>query len=313
MTTRERVWMLGVALALAPAYARADADQDAAFQRGLELYAHGSYMDAIGAWEKLLASMGEQRGWKVLYNLGLAYEKVGDATHAIERLDAFVRRLAEQPGALGADLDERRQDALQRIRALKESNGALHVIAPPGDRVLVRIDAQPPRPADFTAYLAPGDHELETHLGTPNARKIRVKLEAGQSQDFRVPAPTPAPAPAPAPSPAAAPVPAPAHHPFPLGWALAGTAATLAAGAAPLVLGLRAASKRDDAAHLGAGNTQYESAMNDFGSARTAYYVSYAVPAAVLAVSIVVVLVKWNGTTEERTATAGCGGACARF
>src|SRR5262249_4157941 len=158
-----------------PTYARADADQDA-FQRGLELYEHGSYLDAASVWEKLLASMGEQRGWKVLYNLGLAYEKVGDATRAVERLDAFLQRLAEQPGAIGAELDERRQAAVQRVRALKESNGALNVVAPPGDPVVVRVDAKPPRRAGFKLYLAPGDHEIEVHVGTARARRVVVKL-----------------------------------------------------------------------------------------------------------------------------------------
>jgi hypothetical protein len=283
-------------------------------------------MDAIGIWEKVRASMGEQRGWKVLYNLGLAYEKVGDATHAVERLEGFVQRLAEQPGTMGAELDERRQDALQRVHALQESNGALRVLAPTGERALVRVDAQPPRAAGFTAYLAPGEHDIEIDPGTPRARRVTVTLRAGASQDFPVErAPPSAPH---TPGDASASTlgagvgvarageaaRAPEPRAFPTAWAIAGGVVTIAAGAAPFAFGLHAAAKRDDAARLGVGSTQYPSAVNDFTSARTVYYVSYAIPATTLALSTVFVLIKWSASGGERTALTPClGGACARF
>src|SRR5687768_11362158 len=67
-------------------------DYTAALKQGSELYEKGDKLGAIRIWERLLESLGEERGWKVLYNLGLAYESVGDPTRAVLRLDAFVKR-----------------------------------------------------------------------------------------------------------------------------------------------------------------------------------------------------------------------------
>src|SRR5579864_5604970 len=101
---------LSLALSLAPSFvaavARADPappppqaspEHDAAFKSGLAHFEQADYVGAIQTWESLLATIGEERGHKVLYNLGLAYEAIGDVTHAIERFRAFERQVAARP------------------------------------------------------------------------------------------------------------------------------------------------------------------------------------------------------------------------
>src|SRR5437763_15115372 len=107
-------------------------DYRAAFEQGLEAYEHGDYAGAAQRWERLLESIGQERGYKVCYNLGLAYQKLGDPTRAIERLETFAERAAKEP-TRDDDAEQRRQDALERVKALKSQHGALRVAAaPPG-------------------------------------------------------------------------------------------------------------------------------------------------------------------------------------
>jgi hypothetical protein len=55
-----------------------------------------------------------------------------------------------------------------------------------------------------------------------------------------------------------------------------------------VALGVRASSKRNDAAALGQGDTAYTSAVSDFHDARTLYYASYAIPGVLAAVTATV-------------------------
>jgi len=62
--------------------------------------------------------------------------------------------------------------------------------------------------------------------------------------------------------------------------------------ALPLGLLAVAGGKRDDAEALGAGHTGYADARSSYETARTAYYVSYALPAA-LGLTTAVVWLAW--------------------
>jgi len=91
-------------LLLVPLRARA-AEGGAELKHGSELYASGDYKGAIAVWEPLYQLLGEKSGWKILYGLGLAYEKTGDATRAVERFEGFTRHLADDPAALDQSLE----------------------------------------------------------------------------------------------------------------------------------------------------------------------------------------------------------------
>ena len=128
---RERALGLAFAFALAlgatVGTARAadtppSAEHDAAFRNGLDQFAHGNNAGAIATWESLLGTLGEERGYKVLYNLGLAYQAIGDVTHAIERYRAFVKQVGRRAD-VSSDLAGRAADAQKRLAPLIDRLG----------------------------------------------------------------------------------------------------------------------------------------------------------------------------------------------
>jgi hypothetical protein len=274
---------------LAPLSARAQesgVDYVAAMRQGTERYEQGDTLGAIQIWERLLASLGEERAWKTLYNLGLAYQKIGDPTRAVERLDAFVKRSSH---AEGKDLEERRQDASDRLKAIRATHAEIHVVAPrEGGVVLVRIGSAEPRPAGFVVFLAPGSHDVELDAGTSRAKVVKVQAVAGAVREVVVPTTTAEPGkdkaqPAP---------PAREERSFPTGWLIAGSAVTVASGALPLVLGLRTASARDDAASMSTASSRYPNAVTEFEDARQLYHLSFIVPAVFAVATAVIVVLK---------------------
>jgi hypothetical protein len=309
---RERARIaLAVALIAIATSSRADAraptpsadgiDYARAFQQGLDEFESGSLVTATQIWERLLSALGEERGYKVCYNLGLAYQKLGDATHAIERLESFAVRAGKDP-ARDTALEERRQDALERVSAIKASHGALQVAASPEQQlVLVRIGASDPRTAGFVVYLAPGEHEVELYSGTARARRVKVVLVAGSTKQLALEAAALAPRPPPA-----AALASPAH--FPTGWLIAGLAVTAASCALPLGFALDVKAKRNDAEALGSGHTGYVDAVSRFGDARTRYEISWLVPGALaLATAAIVIVQSLSGKAEATTARGSLG------
>jgi hypothetical protein len=149
----------------------------------------------------------------------------------------------------------------------------------------------------FTAYLKPGEHRVEIVGKGAAARVERVVVAAGATQRVDTSDPTPPPAPAPAPVPPAppAPEPPPKSEPraFPTAIVLVGAGLTAASFALPIALWRVAAGKRDDADALGVGHTGYASAREDFESARTAQYASYALPAGLGAITLGVAIWGW--------------------
>jgi hypothetical protein len=218
----------------------------------------------------------------------------------VERFDAFVRRSS---GLDAPDLAERRQDAMERLAAIRATHGAVRVTPPKsGAIMLVRAGGGDPKPAGFIAYFAPGEHELEIYAGTSHARSIRVHAVAGTTIDVAIPdlaapaEPAP-PSPPPSPSPAE-------RRSFPTGWLVAGTAITLASGVLPLALGIRTGDKRDAAEAIGPASSQYASAVSEFEDARTLYQLSYVVPIMLAVATTVIVLVSLppkSGSTASST------------
>jgi tetratricopeptide (TPR) repeat protein len=259
-------------------------DYTAVFEQGLAAYEAGNFVAATQSWERLLATVGDERAYKVGYNLGLAYEKLGDATRAVERLQVFADRAASEPNREAA-LEERRQDALERIRAIKATHGALAVApAPPGQVVLVRVGSAEPRPAGFTVYLAPGPHEIELNAGTTRASKRRVELVAGKVTEIALDTPKPS-------TPSAPPPPPRATRSFPTAWLVGGAIATAASFALPIGFAFDTKSKRDSAGAISTSDPRYPVAVGDFEDARTRYEVSYILPAALAVATAVVVVV----------------------
>ncbi|MEJ7732257.1 MAG: hypothetical protein WKG00_24005 [Polyangiaceae bacterium] len=232
----------GVALAQ-PAPASADAE--ATFKRGLDAFDARDYLGAAAIWEPLTTPAGGAR-WKVLYNLGLAYQSAGDAARAIDRFEAFAAS-AEREASRPPELEERRLDALERARTLRAGmSSAPPIAAPPPSSAL------PPGPA------APAP-------ATPVVAAAPVTTS-----------------PPPSSTPDSAPLP---RRSFPTAWVLVGAGLTAASVALPLVLRSEAEDARADAEDLGAGHTGYAAARDDYESARSTYQAAWALPAALGAIT----------------------------
>jgi len=288
-----------VAMAQAPADDAAAPVHDAAFRSGLDQYGRGNYMAAIGTWESLLGTMGEERGYKVLYNLGLAYQAVGDVTRALERYRAFVAQVARREPA-PPDLAAKAEDARTRAAQIEQTYGAVHVKAPRGGGiVLTRVGTSEPRAAGYVLYLAPGAHTIELFAGTDHAKKIAVQVERGTTVDVETSAPDDT-TPKPATPPPRATEPAPAPPPDARSsstWLYLG-AATVASLALPITLFFVADGKRDDAEALGAGHTQYADASASFERWQNFYYVSYALPVVLAGFTVGAFLTRSTSASE---------------
>jgi hypothetical protein len=257
-------------------------EQDAVFRNGLDQYARGNNVAAITTWESLLGTLGEERGFKVLYNLGLAYQAIGDVSHAIERYRAFVKQVGART-EVPSELAERAADAQSRLEQLERSHGAVNVKAPArGGLVLTRVGSSEPRAAGYVVWLAPGHHDIELFVGTDHVKKLKVDVVQGQTLDIDTSPPEEPPSAA-----VAAPPPVVAKPPpQPTTWIWIGATATVVSCALPLVSYLVASSHKDDATALGRGNSGYADARSSFDTWRTVSYVSYALPASLALATI---------------------------
>jgi len=303
-----------------PSPAEPGESPDAVFRRGLELYDTGRYAAAAVLWEKLLDELGADKGWKLNYNLGLAYHAMGEATLAVERFESFLQRVAAEAQALPAEYEERRQDAASRILTIAREHGA--VVLPAGPvAVHVRIDGGPPRPSGFVAYLRPGPHVIEIIGPSGIARLVEVSAAAGESitVDTRDRAAEPAAPTAAVPSPPSTAVPpppataptGPAEPPspaeFPTTLVLVGAGLTAASFVFPAVMWKLADDERAEAEALGPGHTGYAAAVDSFESARTSYELSYILPAALGAATAAVAI--WGVVRVSSDATVHAAAA----
>lgn len=260
-------------------------EQEAVFRSGLAEYEKGNRANAVATWENLLATLGEGRGFKILYNLGVAYQASGDVTRAIERYRAFVAQVKQREN-VGKDLDHRAADASSRLAQLESSHGAVEVRAPrSGPVVLTRVGTGEPRPAGYIVWLAPGSHRIELRVGTQDLDSKQITVEAGKTSVIETSPPEEPPKPvALAPAPTAAATPPPSSGPSPLVWV--GVGVTLASVSLPISTFFVAESKRDDASSLSRTSAAYAGAKDTFDTWRTLHYASYAVPVVLAGVTL---------------------------
>jgi hypothetical protein len=179
------------------------------FKLGMDRYKAGAPAEAVGYWEPIYREMGEQKGYRLAYDLGVAYAELGDATRAAERLESFlaeVKTRRAQGEALASIVTKEEADAQGRIAGLVATKGRIHVDAGAPPRA-AQVDANEPRLAGFVAWVTPGEHTVVFAPGTPEQESKTVAVHAGETLEV---APSPAPpAPPPAPPPSASPTEAP--------------------------------------------------------------------------------------------------------
>jgi hypothetical protein len=261
-----------------------DPDEDALaayrgqFKRGIDRYNAGALAEAIGYWDPIYRELGEQNGYRLAYDLGVAYQESGDATHAAERLQAFLTEVDSRRGRgepLASIVEKEEADARARIEHLIAATGRIHVASVSAPRT-ARVDAREPRLAGFVAWVAPGEHTVTFAAGTPDFETRRVHVGAGELVEVAPrPPPPPEPIVASAPQPLPAPVPVLAttrhqtRHPF--AWPLIAVSGgvALAAGIAAIPLYNSAGSLYD---RLAAERTISQSDRDSYDRSRTSAY-----------------------------------------
>jgi hypothetical protein len=152
------------------------------FKLGMERYNAGALAEAIGYWEPIYRELGDENGYRLAYDLGIAYQQLGDATRAAERLQAFLveaeaRRTRGE--ATAAIVEKEKSDARVRVDGLIATKGRVYVEAGSVPRS-ARLDASEPRLAGFVAWVAPGLHTVTFAAGTLDMETRIVHVEAGE-------------------------------------------------------------------------------------------------------------------------------------
>ncbi len=289
------VLAMSLADAAASTSARADAtDEDAdmaqyreRFKQGLDRYEANDVAGALSFWEPLYRDLGPARGYRVGYNLARAYEVFGDATRAAERYQSFLDEV-KQRRKEGKHLDDEAATdegkSIARLDELGHTRGRIHVGAatPPES---VRVDQAEARLAGFVAYVTPGPHVVVFGPGSSKEHTERVTVGAGEVVELAPPV-----------------EPAPpvfresTHRPFGSGWLWAAGATTVLLGGGLTAFGYVNATVLHDRASPAATESQ----VDQYNTARTLAYASWAVPVALGVVSVVMVIWYFAGTRHAR-------------
>ncbi|HEY1697738.1 MAG TPA: hypothetical protein VGG39_36510 [Polyangiaceae bacterium] len=293
------------------------------FKQGMDRYKAGAPAEAIGYWEPIYRELGEQKGYRLAYDLGIAYEELGDATRAADRLQSFLAEVDARRGrseTLAAIVAKEEGDARQRMADLVATKGRISVQAgtPPA---AAQVDAGEPRLAGFVAWVTPGDHAVTFAPGTPQQETKSVTVHAGEKVDVTPSPPAPPPPTTAPPSLAATVAPAPpspepppvtrreARHPF--SPVVLGTSGLLAIGAGVAAIPLRASAESlrgqyaNDASRT-SGNVQ------SFYDARTWSYVSIGATLGLAAVTAGLATWYFLGTSSREVVITP-GGIAGRF
>lgn len=251
------------------------------FERGLAAFDRGEATEAAKLWEQLLVDGDPARSWRVLYNLGLAYEAAGDRPRAIERYEAFYRRVGELPGSLPIEFEARRQDAVERANKLRPALGLLRIApAKDGERVVVRVGAEPARDAGFAVYLEPGRFKVVMGEASRSV-EIEVDLQPGELETVvahqRPPPPRPPPP--------------PYEAPIHVGVLIAGASLSVITVGIPVGLYFRASGLRDEAAAMATFDPRYPAAVEAYDEATVMYQGMWAIPAVFAATTLALLVV----------------------
>jgi tetratricopeptide (TPR) repeat protein len=219
-----------------------EAPGSAEAERAKQLYALGA--EAFAAQRNVEAIRYFQRAAelvpspKLTYNIGLAYEEMGDAGRALTEYRSYLEQEVERDPA-------RRDEVQARIARLEQRLAETGVqqlrvkTDPPG--ATVRIGGRALGVTPWSGELAPGEHVVELDLRGHTPQQARVLLPPDHSVQLALEL---APAP-----PDAAPEPSRWQHVSPLTWTFLGVGVASLAGG--VVFELSRASSSDAARHAG--------------------------------------------------------------
>jgi hypothetical protein len=307
-------------LHVSPAYAAPDGEAPskedpeldasrARFRKGMESYAAGDYSGAIVTWQGIYAELGRERGYRLAFNLGRAFDAFGDASRAAEHYAAYldevgVRRARGE--ALPELVEKQAVDAEARLAELVRTRGRLRV-SEGKTPVAVRIDGGAPRLAGFVSLLTPGKHVVVFGEGVREERR-EIVIGAGEEKTLEPPPPA-----AVAPRADERRVAKPLYEertvrPFSPVWIYVGAGASALSVILPVVQYANAVSLANR--HDSSGDAiEREQLAAEYTGAKTGAYASLAVPIALGAATAGLGLAYVFGTKKEtvRVGPAGPG------
>ena len=278
------------------------------FREGMEKYRARAFGDAIVVWESIYRELGPEKGYRVAFDLGRAYDEVGELIKGAEHYQTYLDRVSARRAAgesLEPNVQLQETIARERLERIIRIYGAIHV-ASAKRTVIVHVDNAPPRVAGFTVYVEPGPHTVTFGTGAgADARSVTVRR--GELLEMDPPADAPAPEPR---------FETRIEHPFStlVIWIGAGVAA--ASVVIPIVTHVNALAVKDD--YDGAtSRADKERLSSDYDSAKSNAYAAIAVPAVLGAAAGGLALWYVLGRKETRaplpTATVTASGASAGF
>ncbi len=151
--------LIALGLHASPAYADDPATRDAArdrFKLGAQAYTEGRFKDAI---DLFLEADRLSNNPAFSYNIGQAYEELGDAANALRWYRSYLRDL---PGA--PDQAEVQPRVLAAERHLAERGVQQVTVLSSPEGATVTIDGQRVGVAPWTSELSPGAHQVALEL-----------------------------------------------------------------------------------------------------------------------------------------------------
>ncbi|HSO40041.1 MAG TPA: hypothetical protein VLT33_46255 [Labilithrix sp.] len=241
------------------------------FREGMEKYRARAFGDAIVIWESIYRELGPEKGYRVAFDLGRAYDEIGELIKAAEHYQTYLDRVAARRQAgesLETNVQLQETIARERLERIIHIYGAIHVAA--GRRtVVVHVDNAPPRVAGFTVYVEPGPHTVT--FGTGSAADVRaVTVRRGELLELEPHEEEPVLEPR---------FETRIEHPFSpvVVWVAAGVA--VASVVIPVITYANALSIKSDYEAPGATEDDKRRLDADYQSARSNAYASIAIPA----------------------------------
>lgn len=278
------------------------------FRQGAQAYSEGRYKDAIDLFfdaDRLAPNPA------FAYNIGLAYEELGDAANALRWYRSYLRDLPGAPDT--AEIEPRIVAAQRHLR--DRGVQQVTVVSSPGGAT-VSMDGRRVGVAPFTQELAPGRHQLGLELRgfadasasfeLPADHAIDVAVVLHRARDTTTVSLATSPPSDSGHEEASVPWPARVH---PVTWAILGVG--FAGLGAALGLELARADAVDDARHAPTnlvGKDEYDSAK----SFETGAKIAVGVGGAVTALAGVLIYLDWSSSSSRGPrlgAALGCRGA----
>jgi tetratricopeptide (TPR) repeat protein len=147
------------------------------YQAGAQAYSDGHYKDAIDLFLEA-ARIAPNPAFS--YNIGLAYEQLGDHDNALRWYRDYLRELPDAPDR--ADIEPRVRDAEQRLR--ERGVQQVTVLSTP-DGATVTIDGKPVGVTPWTGELTPGRHKLSLMLRNYSDMERMFELPSDHAVDVR--------------------------------------------------------------------------------------------------------------------------------